>query len=357
MRALSVLGRTSEAIPEVERALQHSPNDIGTILALGRAYAASDRTEDALSLYARAIDLNPKHPFAWLERGTTLSRLDRGEDAILSFDTALKLDPKLSDAVRSAKADAFIRSDEPEKAIRELRPILKKGALEYGVYATYGWALLKLEKFADAVDYLEKAVMAFPQDQIAMTHLGLSLGGRNKISQSLKVLKKAYEMRKSTRWTALNYGGALLDAKKYDRAVEELPSEIIAHRILHVLINVLNRDLKQGALQTAIKAVEQASSDVRWMQAFSGALIEFLSFASEREGPFNKVQDLEMWRLASQELYEGREQYQMYMAILSVVVDYKRGAGLASLLSLPLEQRRLIVSEAEEQALGRSVNH
>jgi hypothetical protein len=47
----------------------------------------------------------------------------------------------------------------------------------------------------------------------------------------------------------------------------------------------------------------------------------------------------------------------MYMAILSVLVDYKRGAGLASLLSLLWEQRRSIVSEAEEQALGRSVNH
>ncbi len=355
VHALTNLGRSADAIPDVEKALRKNPNDVETLLALSRAYAWADRVDEALSTYARAIELNPKFSLTWLEQGATLTKLHRYEDAIVSFGTALKLEPKLSDAVRFAKAEAFIRNDEPEKAIKELFPIIETKAEEYGVLAHYGWALLKLGKFKDAITYLNRATKLFPQDRVAMTHLGIGLRQANELERSLKALKRAYEMLPSSKWTAFNYCVSLLDAAKYDKAAEMFPGEIVAHSIMHLLLDIFAKDHKQGSLQIEIEKLERASNDQRWQQAFGGALTEFLGVIAKEDLSTEKIRQLRTWQLASQELYEKRDQYQIYLVVLKSLVDFKSGAGLSSLLVLPLEQRRLIVSETEEQALGRSL--
>lgn len=354
IRALSRLGRAAELVPLVEKALTQHPDHVEILIPLGQAYSAAGRQEDALHAYRHAIQIDPKNAFAWYEQGRSLARLKKYEDAIVSFDTALKFRPHMASDARVMKADSLMRLDRPEAALKTLRPIVRTGKSVSGVFGIYGWALFELDRYEEALPYLKKAVEYFPADQFSFTNLGLSLLKLGQADEGLATLAQAHKNRPQNEWTAARYCAALFSQQQCERALAELPNEIVAHGIFHILLEVNRSDIKQGALQNRLKEIEELVLDPLWQQAFQGALTEFLSFAAENTESSATIRQLEIWQSAFAELYENDPAYQMFIQLLDVLIQFKKGAGLRALLSIPLEQRRLLITEEQEQALGRA---
>jgi len=51
-------GRIAEAIPELERAQQSAPNDVGVLYELGLVYERAGRREDALKVLQRGLSMS-----------------------------------------------------------------------------------------------------------------------------------------------------------------------------------------------------------------------------------------------------------------------------------------------------------
>jgi hypothetical protein len=79
-----------------------------------------------------------------------------------------------------------------------------------------------------------------------------------------------------------------------------------------------------------------------------------VGFAAEKTASSEEIEELETWEDALRELFGEQSSYQMILEVVTVLAQFKKGAGLRVLLSLPIEQRRLLVSEEQEQLLGRA---
>jgi tetratricopeptide (TPR) repeat protein len=354
VRALVVLERVEEVIPLIEKALRQHPDDVDVLLALGRAYGAIERNQDALEMFKRAIDASPKNGQVWYEKGRLLARMEQYADALIALDTSLKLDPSYANLIRSSKAEVLTCTGRYRDALKTLHPALRSGGRTMGVFGIYGWALYELERYEEAIEYFKKSLESFPSDQMAQTFLGLCFERLNRPAEALKALEAAYRMNPENRWTTVLYCGALLDAKDYSHAVSTLPTEIVSHTIFHMFLEAIGKPTRLGVLQNRLIEIEGASPDDSWQRAFQGALIEFLGHASEVVKKQEEIRELELWQAASLELFGGRPEYRLYVDLLNVLVRYKSGEGLKALLTLPLEQRRLLIGEAEEKALGRT---
>jgi tetratricopeptide (TPR) repeat protein len=305
-------------------------------------------------MYKRAIDASPKNGDAWYEKGRLFAQMEQYADALIALDTSLKLDSSYANLIRSAKAEVLIRIGRYRDALKTLHPALRSGERTMGVFGVYGWALFELKKYEEAIEYFKKSLESFPSDQSGQAYLGLCFKNLNRPLEALKALETAYQMKPENRWTALRYCAALFDAKAYSQAASTLPTEIVSHTIFHVLLEAIGRPLKLGALQNRLLEIEGAFPDDSWRRAFQGALIEFLRRASEAAKEQEEIRELELWHAASLELFGDRPEYRLYVELLNALVRYKHGEGLKALLTLPLEQRRLLISEADEKALGRT---
>lgn len=352
-RALSRLGRVAEVVPLIEKALVQQPDNVDILLPMGNAYGTMGRYENAIEAYRHAIELDPKNYVAWYEQGYVLSRMKKCEEALISFDTALRLKPRISANISVMKANTLMYLDRYEEVLKLLRPLLRSGKSIEGVFAMYGGALAGLNRHSDAVEYLQKAIESFPDNYFVLANLGLSLLKIGKEDDGLAALRKSIAGDPQNRWIATQYCAALLAMRQYQKALEEIPNEIVAHRIFHLLLGIRNDHPKQGELQNRLKSVESMVSDPTWIEAFQGGLTEFIGLAAENTESDEEIEELETWANALRELFGDQLSYQMILEVVSVLVQFKRGAGLRVLLSLPLEQRRLLVSEEQEQSLGR----
>jgi tetratricopeptide (TPR) repeat protein len=351
--ALSRIGRVAEVVPLVEKALLHHPNDVNVLLPMGNAYRGIGRYQEALEKYRRAIELDPKNSVAWYEQGLTFARMKHYDEALASFNAALRLRPRASANISVMKADSLMHLDRPEEVLKTLRPLLRSGKSVNGIFALYGGALAELNRHSDAVDYLQKSIDNFPDDYFVLANLGLCLLKMGQVEKGITMLKQGYEGNPQNKWVTSRYCGALFDMNQYQRALSEIPSDMVAHRIFHKLLGIYNEHLKQGELQNRLKAVESVTTDPMWCQAFQGALTEFLGFAAEMTKSIEEIRELEVWENALKELFEDRPEYQMLLQVLGVLLQFKKGGGLRVLLSLPLEQRRLLVTEEEEESLAK----
>ena len=95
---LDAAGRTAEAIPHLQRALELKPDLSGALNNLGLALLHAGRVSDALPPLERLVRVDPRLPSGHCNLGTALRAAHRPEAAIAEYETALRLDPEYADA-------------------------------------------------------------------------------------------------------------------------------------------------------------------------------------------------------------------------------------------------------------------
>jgi tetratricopeptide (TPR) repeat protein len=85
------LGRATEAIAPLERAVSLEPGFYLAHYNLGLAYARCARFEEAETAYRRAISLNPKNPEPYNGLSYVLTKQRRYEEALAMADSALRI--------------------------------------------------------------------------------------------------------------------------------------------------------------------------------------------------------------------------------------------------------------------------
>jgi tetratricopeptide (TPR) repeat protein len=120
-----------EAVIELEKALNISPDHAAALYYLGRAYFSMGDTEKAVEQYRKVLKLAPNYAETYIDLGLVTASLNRHEEAIGYYQKAIELDAdniaaynslafaytslgKYNDAIDSFKKSIKIKAQNPE---------------------------------------------------------------------------------------------------------------------------------------------------------------------------------------------------------------------------------------------------
>lgn len=174
--ALAASGRTEAAIEALQQ-LARSQGDIPAVhQALGDMLRRESRFDEAARAYGRAIDLlgTPQvaHWPIYYTRGITHEREGRWDEAEADFRQALALQPE-QPQVLNYLGYSFV--DKGENLVEALDMIERAVAARPDdgyITDSLAWAFYKLGRYDEAVEPMERAAELVPTDPIITDHLG-----------------------------------------------------------------------------------------------------------------------------------------------------------------------------------------
>lgn len=153
------LGQLAEAEKRMQAYLRLQPNDASAHYGLGRIYQLGLHFDEARAELQRSIELQPLQTEAYYQLGDIALGQGDLDEAIASFSKTLTRDPKHG-----------------------------------GALAGTGQALFKQKRYAQAEDFLERAVAAAPGYQSGHYYLGLTLARLGCKEDSQRELARATQL-------------------------------------------------------------------------------------------------------------------------------------------------------------------
>ncbi len=180
---LAAVGRTVEAIPLLEKAIEHEPT-AQSIGLLGELLLASGRTADAVDKLRSAVALQPATAELHGALGTALERAADYDGAEACYRKAIEVKPGLSEA-----------------------------------HNNLGHLLVLRRQLPTAVTHLSRAVEIRPLFPQAHNNLALAYTGLSRVDDALSSYRTALEQEPKFPEAWENLGRVLMDLRHYDQAV------------------------------------------------------------------------------------------------------------------------------------------
>jgi tetratricopeptide (TPR) repeat protein len=181
--ALQALGRLADALTSYDRAVALKPDDAAAWHNRGIALQSVGRFAEALESFDKTLKIAPDHPGGWQGRGSALAGLEQNEEALAAFDKALAYLPGNAE-------------------ILQQRAILVKGLETQGDARAQGDAALwykrasrfhVTQRFADALDALDRVLAMTPDDSQALILKGAVLCEARRVPEGLAVYRRHAE--------------------------------------------------------------------------------------------------------------------------------------------------------------------
>lgn len=251
---LNRLGRTAEAIPHFQKAIEITPRDSRALDQLGSAYISLDRPADAEKVLRRALEISPEDPEVLMHLGRALMELGHEEEAQQLLSKFQKLRPPrvrgpwkqpgmiesamLSPAERSKREidrlrqDAHTHPDDPELQLRLASLLLTEGSIEEAtlefrtlltrnaesrIWQQAGSFLLGFEQYRLAREFLLRARVETPA---ANLDLAIALFFLEGPAIALSTLEQVPEKERSGDYLLLK--AELLDAARQSAEAEKV---------------------------------------------------------------------------------------------------------------------------------------
>jgi serine/threonine protein kinase len=208
-----------ESIETSKRILEIMPNDYLTLTNIGSVYC--DLIKDynkALGYFDKALSINPDFPTGWTNKGNTLAHLNLPSEAMKSYKRALQLNPNDTATLRCI--GAFYNNDLnlPEKAIEFFDKLLAINPKDYEGYFNKSISLLKLQKYAEALNCIKKAVECNGTDVKTRITFAECLAINNYFNEAIEQYSSLLSLGIKNSSIFLNIGVCLYNIKEYKKA-------------------------------------------------------------------------------------------------------------------------------------------
>ncbi len=173
---------------ECRKALELDPQNWDAHFLLGTVLQQRTRAEDALAQYNEATRLNPRQIAPSILAGNLLMTRGDYERAKPLFDAALQQDPNSLSAQASLARWYGEQGRNLDVALTMAEQIKKNLPDDQTVADTLGWIYYKKGDYSLALQQLQPAATALPENALAQYHLGmtyLQLGQKEKGQRSL----------------------------------------------------------------------------------------------------------------------------------------------------------------------------
>jgi tetratricopeptide (TPR) repeat protein len=219
--------RIEEGSAALQRALELDPDDAMTSTVVVEL-AGHGHGEVVLRILDRVGAAEPDSAMRWITRGMVTSVLGRETEAEQSYSHALELDPDNVQALwgRGESLRLIGRLDEASDVLyRALRLAPSDPWVEVGILQSTGYALIGLERYAEAISTFQRAV-ALTRTAISLADLALAYRRGNEYDQALVTAGQAVELAPTDRWALLNRGQICNDIAEFEAAIEDLQTVV-----------------------------------------------------------------------------------------------------------------------------------
>jgi tetratricopeptide (TPR) repeat protein len=176
---------TNMAINTIAEARASDPDNQELLGTLINTYIDAGRSEEAMPFIQEAVQKNPNNKIFQHDLGILLKKMGKLEEAIVHYDAAISLDGSFEDALRNGSV-----------AYLELGDKMKKVALEQAnqkgnksIDKSY------IDKFKKAIIYLEKLKELRPDDAQIWDALAIAYGNAEMMDKAKEAIKKADKLR------------------------------------------------------------------------------------------------------------------------------------------------------------------
>jgi tetratricopeptide (TPR) repeat protein len=290
----------AEARKLIDAVLRDKPNDPASLIVAGRIASREDKPEEALRLVRQAMALRPTYGEAKVQLADLLAGpapdeaeglLMAVEPADAAFERAMLL---LSDIqVRRAQLDQaililrrlldfrpdslagrqalvyrYMASHQPDKAVIEIRELLKVRGQAPGLLVQMGDAQLAQNRFDDALDAYEKALVVQPDSSKALLGQTRGLTGLGRGAEAIQRIGATMNKYPDALWPRLSLAYAYEKAGDTDKAFEAIRTGVANHEDWEegyvLLADMLSRakkiDEARKVLQLGIEKVKESIS-------------------------------------------------------------------------------------------------
>lgn len=353
VRAMTRLNRAPEATEYLRHKLLAGKPTHRILDALGTALQSSGNHAEALEYFRKASVLSPDIGYTYLDIADCLLVTDQLDEAATMADLAAKKNKRLRTRAGILNARVLLEKELPLEALALLS---KYRAQEPNNLEIMNWeaaALSADHKLAEAIDLLKKAEKLDSEAVYIKLNLARELSRAGKHGDALARLDDVDKLTGNRDERAKRIRSSVFLAnEQYEEAEKITSSEVLSHNIFHKLLDLYNADTTSNQLRSMLLKLSSAVKTKHWEECFIGSLIEFLRHAKDWDE--EDATKLRRWLDVSQELFSAQPEYDLYLRMFEVLISFKFDNQHKALLSLSLEERRLLVTEAEEQQLLES---
>lgn len=173
---LDATGDRTEAIRRLGNIVATNPKDLDAVSTLGDLLRSDKQYAAAADAYTKALDLTPGDaPADWrfyYVRGIAFERANEWDKAEADFLKALTLNPDQPQVLNYLGYSWVDKGLNLGKAMDMIQKAVQAQPNDGYIVDSLGWAYYRLDKYDDAVKYLEQAVQLRPNDPEINDHLG-----------------------------------------------------------------------------------------------------------------------------------------------------------------------------------------
>jgi tetratricopeptide (TPR) repeat protein len=173
---LDAMGNRSEALRRLRNIVATNPEDLDAVSVLGDILRYDEQFLEAADAYSRSIEISGgEAPADWryyYVRGIAYERAQEWPKAEADFLKALELNPD-QPAVLNYLGYSWIDKDmHLDRALEMIEKAVEAQPQDGYIVDSLGWAFYKLGRIDEAIETLERAVMLLPNDPEINDHLG-----------------------------------------------------------------------------------------------------------------------------------------------------------------------------------------
>lgn len=188
------LGAAERAAQRLDEFLERAPTSVRDVV-IGRASQLVDagRGDDALGLFDRALDFYPDDDDLRLAKAFALERLDRVPAAVRVMRDVLARRPDDPTALNSLGYTLADRTGRSQEGYELVRRALEAKPDNYAIMDSVGWALFRLDRREEALEYLGRAWERSRDPEVA-AHLGEVLWAEGRRGEARELWRQAEEI-------------------------------------------------------------------------------------------------------------------------------------------------------------------
>ncbi len=269
---LTGLGRRTEAIDDLHRAIALKPDHPVALNNLGLALQQADQEAKAIDVIQSALKLDPDYPEAHDNLAHMLADVGRFPEAIEHLQHILRLHP--GDAVaHNNLANTLSRAGHLPEAIDEFQAAIALKGDDPHLHSNMAGVLTQMGRYQEAIDHCQQALRLCADCFDAHHNLGTAFLHAGLMPQAIVELRAALAVKPDDP-TALNtLGAALLQVGQYPEAEEHIERALQLRPKYAVAHNNLGQALaRTGKIPQALEQFRLATEQD---QHFAGAQISW----------------------------------------------------------------------------------
>lgn len=153
------MGETDQALEALKKSLELNPDGPGSLYIIARICREKRDFDQAITHLEKAIEVAPDYHLAHIELNKLLWDMGKEEEFLSSFGPAIAKVP-MAPVLPSSQADFLLRQGRGSDAEEVIRSALGRGMSDGMLHDMLGRCLVQQEKFEEALDHHNAAVLS-----------------------------------------------------------------------------------------------------------------------------------------------------------------------------------------------------